>query len=237
MGAFTSVDGVSAAYIASYNGASFSALGSGLNNLGFPNALVLGPDGQLWVFGVFTQAGDIPADRIAIWRNNAWHAADVDIGDVVREGIVTDYGVVDSTKYSIYVGTDREGAASWGGKVTVTNPGSREAFPLIVINRSGGTSATLRHITNETANQKMQFNYLIADGETLTLDLTPGAKSITSSVFGNVVDELLPRSDFADFRLLPGANEITVWVEEVGGPTVTSYVLWRAPYWSVDGVL
>ena len=79
------------------------------------------------------------------------------------------------------------------------------------------------------------FNsYALLDGETLTVDLRPGQRSITSSMFGSRPDAILANSDFGSFTLKPGANQITCFVDEGGAVTVTAWLEWRDAYRGMD---
>ena len=121
-------------------------------------------------------------------------------------------------------------------KVLITNGGSRTMYPKFVIKRSGGTSATVEWLKNETTGDTVWLNYGLLDGETLTIDFTPGQKSITSDFFGNVIGRaLLPNSAFASFSLLPGANDIAVYVADAGTPTLTAYLLYKNTHHAIDG--
>jgi hypothetical protein len=76
-GRFTSAGGVSAARIARWDGASWSALGTGVNNVveclrSFDDGQGLGP--ALYAGGQFTSAGGRPAARIARWDGTSWSA-------------------------------------------------------------------------------------------------------------------------------------------------------------------
>jgi hypothetical protein len=74
-GDFTSVAGVSAAHIASWDGQIWRALGSGLN--GTVHALLVHDDGTgraLYATGEFTVAGGVPATHIARWDGSSWSA-------------------------------------------------------------------------------------------------------------------------------------------------------------------
>lgn len=70
-GAFNAIRGISASFIAKWNGSAWSALGSGMNNTVFALA-VSGSD--LYAGGSFTTAGGVPANRIAKWNGSAWSA-------------------------------------------------------------------------------------------------------------------------------------------------------------------
>ncbi len=83
-GDFTSAGGASANGIARWNGASWSALGQGLNEPAY--ALAAFNDGSgdvLYAGGAFTQAGGSPANRIATWNAGTWSA----VGSGVSGGL------------------------------------------------------------------------------------------------------------------------------------------------------
>jgi hypothetical protein len=76
-GIFTTAGGVPANYIAKWNGSSWSALGSGMNN--WVQALaVSGSD--LYAGGSFTTAGGTTANSIAKWNGNSWAPLDSGMG-------------------------------------------------------------------------------------------------------------------------------------------------------------
>jgi hypothetical protein len=70
-GWFTNAGGISANYIAQWDGSSWSALGSGMNN----TVLALAVSGAtLYAGGWFTTAGGVPANYIAKCEASAWSA-------------------------------------------------------------------------------------------------------------------------------------------------------------------
>jgi len=228
-GVFTTAGGVSANRVAYWNGSSFVALGDGVNNT--VNSLKFTDDGLLYVGGQFTSAGGIPlADRAAIWNGSIWAHIDIDIpGSPVIFALAKDGD-------DLYIGFDTGGTGTYSAITTVTNNGSRATYPIFVLKRSGGTSATLEYIKNEDTGNGLWFNYALLDGETITIDFTPGNRKVTSDFFGEVPYAILRGSDFAEFSLLPGDNDISVYVAEVGSPTLTCYLQYRQRHWSVDGV-
>ncbi len=82
-GSFLSIGGVPANFIARWDGAVWSALGSGMN--GSVYSLSVLPTGDLVVGGGFTNAGGTPANCVARWNGSAWSA--------LGPGIETPYGV------------------------------------------------------------------------------------------------------------------------------------------------
>jgi hypothetical protein len=79
-GAFTSIGGVPASHIARWDGANWTALGSGTNQnvyvlTVYDDPSVAGGD-ELYAAGVFTVAGGITVKCIATWDGVQWHAID-----------------------------------------------------------------------------------------------------------------------------------------------------------------
>ena len=79
-GVFFEVGGVNATNIARWDGTNWHALGTGLsgatNGFTAPNALSMALDsnGDLIVGGNFLNAGGVPANNVARWDGNQWHA-------------------------------------------------------------------------------------------------------------------------------------------------------------------
>lgn len=110
---------------------------------------------------------------------------------------------------------DEDMAFSWEdaeSSFTVTYPGTWLTYPRIVI--TGPLDDFV--VDNLTTDEKLDLTgYNIADGETVTIDLTFGYKTITSSVGGNIIGELTSDSDLATFHISPapmapgGVNNIS----------------------------
>lgn len=79
-------------------------------------------------------------------------------------------------------------------------------YPTIVL--SGPLDSPII-ITNTTTNETIRLNYSVQPGETVTIVLAPGAKSITSSTYGTSVSLmgfLSSDSALGTFHLEPGVN-------------------------------
>lgn len=231
-GVFTTAGGISANYIASWNGIAWSPLSSGMNSNVY--YLAIGSDNTLYAGGIFTTAGGITlADRLARWNGSTWAHLDIDL-----PGTPTIYAIYASTRsdpvvaqnYDLWVGFTTTGTGYLAGLVTIDNEGNVPAYPKITYNRSGGTSATIATLRNERSGRTLLFDYALLDGETLTIDLHPTQKSITSSIFGNVPKAILSNSDFGSWVLKPNDNDVTSFVIVAGAPTVTAWLLWRDGY-------
>lgn len=230
-GNFTTAGGGAAAKIAKWNGLAWSALSTGLNDIAY--ALVF-YDGNLYAGGSFTGAGGTTlSDGLAIWNGSTWAHSDIDLPNASTVNAL----VVSST--GLYAGFDTTGTTYYAGSTTITYTGTERAYPIIKIKRTGGTSAKIQSLRNETTGAVLYFDYALLDGETLTIDTRPNKQSMTSSFRGNVYGDLLPNSDFGSFYLLHGNsgsqdNVITCFVNEVGSPTVTATAQWRNAYVSED---
>ena len=235
-GNFITAGGATVNYVAQWNGTAWTAMGSGVSG-GIGWSLCVGPDGIVYVGGTFTAAGGISrAGRAARWNGSTWAHLDIDLPSAPTPYALT-AGKADAvveTNYDLWLGFSTAGTAYFAGKATTTNAGTAPAFPRIVVERSGGTSATLETIRNETTGRELLFNYALLDGEKLTIDLSPTAKSIVSNFFGPRPDAILPNSDFGTFVLQPGDNDVTCFIATAGSPTVTAYLVYRAAYKAQD---
>lgn len=232
-GAFTTADGVACNRIAMWNGVTFFPLGTGLGQQGY--CLALAPDGMVYVGGLFEEAGGITlTDRAAKWNGSSWAHLDVDLPGAgsVRSITTGPPAPTVATNYDIFLGFTRTGATVFAGDVTPTNDGTQQAYPKITVSRTGGTSAIIEELRNETTGRELLFDYSLLDGETLTIDLSPTEKSIVSSFFGPRPAAILPNSDFGTFVLQPGGNLVTCFVAT--DATVEAFLVFKDTYWSND---
>ena len=231
-GAFlTAGDVADTAYVAKWDGSVWTPLGTGLNGSAY--CLAIDSEGAVHVGGGFTAAGGLTvADRYAVWNGSTWTHGAIDLPGTATVRAIA----VSDTRF--YLGYNTAGTATAAAQTTVANSGSAPAYPTITIARTGGTTARLEYLKNETTGQALHLkHYELLAGETLTITLTPGAKAITSSFFGNVIGRaLLPNSDFATWCLQPGNNTVSMYVYQVGSPTLTTTCTFNAPHWGADGV-
>ena len=80
-GGFTTAGGVPANYIAKWDGSSWSALGTGMNDRVYALAV---DGGNLYAGGNFTTAGGVSANRVAKWNGSTWSA----LGSGLNAGVV-----------------------------------------------------------------------------------------------------------------------------------------------------
>ena len=234
-GNYTSVDGVSANFIAQYNGQTWAPLSSGANNQII--RVRISPDGLIYASGPFTQIGGVSiADRVASWNGSTWTHLDVDLpGTPIPWSI--GFGPSDpviSKAYDVLIGFDSTGVGAFSGTSTVTNNGTANSYPRIVLERSGGMTAIIKSIRNETLGLILYLNYDLKEGESLTFDFAQGEKTVISSYYGLRLDAILPNSDFSEWRLRPGDNNVSIFVDVTGAPTIDTWVFWDETYEGMD---
>jgi hypothetical protein len=231
-GIFTTAGGITVGHIASWNGSAWKAMGSGTS--GGANEvrwIKVSETGLVYLSGIFTEAGGITiADRIAVWNGSTYGHLPVNL-----PGSATVFSVLPDGD-DLYLGFNSSGSAITEAATATTNSGTRQAYPVLKVYRSGGTTAVLETLENVTTRKRLWLNYALQSGELLTIDLRPGKRSVKSSMYGDVWRALLRNSDFSDFTLLPGSNSISAFVSTSGSPTVTAWMEWQTTHWGADGV-
>ena len=113
-GTFTTAGGVTASRIAKWNGTSWSALGSGVNN-SVRNLEAQGTD--LIVVGSFTNAGGVTgANRIARWNGSAWSIIGSTGANNTVDGLLVDgANIYVAGDFSSIGGASATRAAKWDG--------------------------------------------------------------------------------------------------------------------------
>lgn len=221
--------------IAVYEGEEWEALGSGLTEeatLLEPSvdALKIAPDGRLYVGGTFTHAGGIELpDQFAQWHNGIWLPIPLNLfGSAASPD-----AIVLAPDGTLTLGFNTEGTAVVPAVSTVTNQGTAPSYPYKV-EFSG--PCRLLSLQNHTTGEAIYFDYLtLLDGETATLDLTPGRLSFKSSWRGNILNAILPGSSLASWHLAPGDNVITIGAldySELSPPDVS--MEWRTGYAAIE---
>ncbi|MCK5644319.1 MAG: hypothetical protein KAJ19_26205, partial [Gammaproteobacteria bacterium] len=234
-GSFATVDSVAGtARAAMWNGTAWTPLSTGFDNTAFD--VSESPNGDLYICGFFTTAGGKAfPDGYVIWNGSSFIQSDLGLS-------AADCNTIHIDKDSdLWVGANSPATVQHGGNAAISYVGTKNAYPRIAIKRSGGTTAIIHTIINTTTGAQLLFNnYALLDGETITIDLRPGQRSIISDVFGLRWDALLPTSDTAQFYLESGnaatgnTNNIRAYIAVVGGPTITANMIWKDAYSGVD---
>jgi len=235
-GAFTDASSVANAdYIFIWTGTQILALGAPPNDR--VRELSLAPNDNLWIAGDFTTAGGTQtADRIAVWNGSTWTIPDINLpgSPNIRAIYTTNPDPQTNDNYDVYIGWDVTGAGYFAGAATVNNPGNKDAYPTFVLSRSGGTSAKLLSIRNETTGKQLYFDHGLLDGETVEIRMASRYAEVTSTFWGVQRFTILPSSDSSEFVLIPGDNIITAFVDIAGAPTMTANCLHKAVFTGYD---
>lgn len=109
-----------------------------------------------------------------------------------------------------------------------TNQGTATAYPILRVTGPG----RLYEIANYTIDSAIYFDLELQSGEEVTLDLRPGKKTLISTFRGNIIHAILEGSDVQGFRLIPGGNDISIYIDNA---TAVAHMTWENRHWSIDG--
>lgn len=201
-GDFLEMSGVSTPYIASWNGSAWSPLGSGADAVAY--SVTCGSDGLVYIGGLFTTLNGINLpDKIGAWNGSTFLPLDVDV-----QGTAIIYTTSFDSRGRIYIGGDNFGATALSNTVTVPNIGSALVYPIVRVHGPG----QLWQVKNYTTNRALYFNNLIVQAsENILIDFNPERVRVYSYWRGNLLNYVLPGSDF-DFPLVPGNNNIAAFM-------------------------
>jgi len=228
-GSFTTAGGVAATNIARWNGTTWSALGSGVtgganpvyyNGLSWVGSL-------LYISGTLTSGGGLtPPTSLIIWNGSTYV-----IPDMVLPGTPSVYKSASDVAGNFYIGFSTAGSATVPANPSFTNSGTAIGHPIFTITGPG----TLQQIKNYTTGDTISFNLTLLAGEVVTLNLNPGSISFVSSFRGNILGTILPASSLFTFKLMPGANNISVLINGSTTGATAWTATWRNASLSVDG--
>jgi hypothetical protein len=221
-GDFEQADNAYVGYIAQWSGVAWLSLGVGTN--GVIRAMRVAEDGTLIVGGDFVLAGGLSmSDKLAQWNGYSWFP--LDVKRAVQANITALTGGDD-----LYVGYSGETSAVVAQVGTVANLGTAAAWPVLTITAPAGSSTRVYQLVNLTSGEVIYFNMTLQPGEVLTVDLRPGVKSVSSSFRGNLLRGVVPGSNLATWRLLPGDNRVSLFVDAAGSADLA----WLEWFWGVE---
>ena len=144
-GSFTSIAGVPAASIVSFDGTSLSPLGSGFASFEIEDLQVYDPGTgpALYACGYFASAGGVPANNIARWNGSAWSALGSGIDSLVHSLCVWNTGagprLVAGGEFYSAGGLATGGVALYDGYTwSSVNAAGRTALVVATFNPGGG---------------------------------------------------------------------------------------------------
>lgn len=237
-GHFGSAGGGSAQHIAQWNGYQWFSLangfGTGATNLtsSIIAALMVDPQtGQLLVGAQqagTTASGVLLPDQQAIWNSYAWLPMDVNLS-----GVAYTSAFARGFDGTTYVGGLFSGTAQAAAVAQVVNTGMAEAYPTVKVRNTGAGTARVFQVANTLTGDAIYFNNLFLQAaEEVTLTTEPGNRTFTSSFQGNLFGRMVPGSNIAGFRLMPGTNYISLFCDS---GSVAASIFWQPRSDSVDG--
>ena len=221
-------------YIARWNGSVWDDVNGGVNAA--VRRMLPTSNGELVVVGDFTAkaAGtthNLP--KMAIYNGTDFLPLDMDAPTTPR-AIVEIQG-------ELWIGHGTDGSLQTAGSTTIGYTGTANAYPIIEIERSGGTSAELRSIIIEETGAALYFNsYALLNREKITINLSPEGFKLYSNFYGEIPRLLLAASDTSAFTLAAGNgsaaynNTLSCFAVLAGSPTITATVTWRTAFVSSD---
>lgn len=208
-------------YLARWNGTAWLPVGGGVTAR-VESFAINQPSNILVVGGEFGSAGDLTLnDRVAQWTGATWLPLGIDL-----PGSPIVYSLASHPDGRLLLGFNTDGTATASVADTdVTNEGTAPAAPIFTITGPG----RIESIVNWTTRKGLYFSLLLLTGETVTVDLTPGAISIVSTFRGAIGGSVLGGSHLTEWRLLPGINTVVV------KSTAAVLMRWRTTYQSIAG--
>lgn len=219
--------------LAVFNGGKWYQLGDGISPSQYGpdywavSALVKDLEGGINISGSFRGIGDKNILGFARWYGGEWNCLDVygiETGDIQSFfHFITDingnlYGLPYSSTY-IFGSSPN----------SFINNGTTETKPKFYIKGPG----YLRYIENVTTKKKMFFNLSILQNEEIIIDCKKS--TLISAGRGDITWALLKGSDFSDFILSPGTNDLLILMTgDVNASMQISYV---PQHWSADAVV
>lgn len=227
-GTHTKADGdTTACYASQWNGVVWQPMGklSGATVTSVTD-LAKGPEGSIYAVGAFTKADgvEVPGaaswNGLAKWTGSQWTILPLKVGHSYNDVAVNADG-------DLVLGIGGTEVASAVQATTITNNGTAVAYPIVTACGPG----RMMELTNYTTDESIHFNLNLNDGETVTLDLRQGAKTLTSDLRGSLLGNITPTSDLSSWHLKSGTNRVLMWIDD---STASATMQWTDRYWSLD---
>lgn len=230
------VAGASTGWVMQFDGAAWTPVGGGISLTGGTPLvwdIAFGPDATLYASGSFDTAGGVRVENMAQYNGHTWRSLDISVPGLTAFVIVPSQFVDSENRYGVLLGLNGLTTAYQFISYAITNEGNANAYPLISITRvdDAVSYSTLRSIRNERTNKQLLSNYSLLYGEEVRINLDPKKRTVTSSMFGNILYAIYPNSDMGQWYLPPGESNITIYIADDGsGSASYVYLLWKDRY-------
>lgn len=213
-----------------WNGSQWLALGTGLDFA--PYVWKRDKKGLVYAAGVFSTAGGLTLPSpVTFWNGSQWYPIGLKSSNMGSDSS-RDMHIRNNDVITIVF--NNPNVTLTEAVTTVTNDGSADVYPRIVIDGPSSGTAIVYFIKNYTTGDTIYFNTALTlnAGERWTLDLSQNGKSFNSTFQGNIFSKIVPGSNIGKFRLISGANKISVFSNTTG---LTINAIWQDRYLSADG--
>ena len=239
-GTFTNAGGdPNADYVAAWRGNNWGSLmAGGVNNTVYK--VYCADNGIIYLAGSFTTAGSLTlTDRVVKSVQGAYQPLDVDLpGTAFLQAscLASDGSLYLGGWFSTIAQTPDENAKT--GVVALNlNVASASAntYPYIQIHGPG----TLKSIVNYSTGANVSFNGLtLQAGEWVSFSFDPVSLKFQGGWTGrgNLLRYVNAGSDYGNFYLKPGANNISLFMDGTDSNS-SAMIMWTPKFWGIDGAL
>jgi hypothetical protein len=209
-------------YIAKWNQVYWSDLGGGAPG-GTIYHLAFGPDKLLLASGIITTIGGVTVvSNSAVWNYSSWSSIDI----ALPANPIINAMIYDSAG-NLYIGFSVAGTSTASVVTTVTNHGSAEARPAVVITGPGG----VYQLKSITTGKTISFNLTLLAGEKVILDTEKN--TFISNFRGDLRYTILPGSA-EDFTLESGTNLISLFIGGTVDANTAATMTWIDQFQGID---
>lgn len=232
-GSFTVAGGVTVSNITEWNGTSFLDMNGGLATTTY--SLYSLNDTTLVIGKSASYTGGAPTvsqSALAYWNESTFYMSDFNVN---TGGVV--YAITSGGKYELAVG-GFWGSSFYASATTITNNGTRTAYPRINIQVAATVTDFIgvQWIESYESGGVLVFNPLsLTKSEFFIIDTRPGSVSLISNASANRIGELNRASILTNVKLIPGASTFLMFGLETDPAEYEISVIWNELFWSADG--
>ncbi len=232
VGTFDNIGVVDASEIAVYTREDWLPLGQeGDGTIGAGNVVrnvKVDERGRVYIGGSFPAlTGAAFAQAIGTWNGSSFSHIDLELASASDvQGILVD-------GRDIWIGYTTGGIAAQASFIhTIENRGKASVGAVLEV----FGPARLLWLENQTTGDVIRMDLVVDPTETVVLDFREGTQEFISDYKGNVGRGILADSDLADFKLIPGDNQIAFFARDTDSNTEI-VLRWAIRHWSFDDVV